>query len=238
MQRCTVTLREVRLESGGQISGVLECPAGLRPAPGQYILAHAPGRDETLPTTLFAARMARTIAADLNTIELDLAPPLPETWTVGTRLVARGPIGRGFNLPSAARRVGLVALAGGPQRLLPLADLALQEGAEVALYTRIIPAGLPPEVEVLPLDNLADALGWVDYLAFDLAPASLAGLKKRFGMAPHTVMPVPAQVLVAVAMPCGGVGECGLCAVDLHHHGWKMACKDGPVFDLHDLEEG
>jgi len=40
-----------------------------------------------------------------------------------------------------------------------------------------------------------------------------------------------------VPMPCGGLGDCGLCAVDLKR-GWKLACKDGPVFDLNELEGG
>ena len=43
-----------------------------------------------------------------------------------------------------------------------------------------------------------------------------------------------AQVLVLVPMPCGGMGECGVCAVKIQR-GWKLACKDGPVFDLEDL---
>jgi dihydroorotate dehydrogenase electron transfer subunit len=238
MQRCEVILKEVRLESGGQVSGQIYCPAGLRPGPGQYLLAHAPGREEALPTPVFAARyLPAAPAGEGQPGELELAPPLPSGWTAGMRLVVRGPLGRGFSLPASARRVGLVELGQLPHRLLPLAGQALAQGAEVALYTRSVPGRLPPEVEVLPLEGLSEALTWADYLAFDLAPSGLAGLKKRFGLAPHTIMPVPAQVLVTVPMPCGGLGDCGLCAVDLKR-GWKLACKDGPVFDLNELEEG
>jgi NAD(P)H-flavin reductase len=35
-------------------------------------------------------------------------------------------------------------------------------------------------------------------------------------------------------MPCGGVADCGACAVETRL-GWKLACEDGPVFDLIDL---
>jgi NAD(P)H-flavin reductase len=246
MLRCEVTLVEVRLEKGGT-GGRMECPPGLRPAPGQYLLAHAVGHDEALPATLFAARTASlSLSGDVAAGALELAPPLPPGWTAGTRLSVRGPLGRGFSLPVSARQVALVGLDVPPYRLLPLADLALAQGAAVALYTqsvRSVPDGLPPEVEVLPLEALHDVVGWADYVAFDLAPGAISGIKQRFGLMPHTPLPMAAQVLVRVPMPCGGIAECGLCAVQTNarsgtRRGWKLACKEGPVFDLNDLEEG
>jgi hypothetical protein len=241
MLRCEVTLTEVRLESGGWVSGRIECPPGLRPAPGQYLLAHPAGRtDDPLPTVLFGARaypLARN--GEITPGELELAPSLPAHWSAGMRLAVRGPLGRGFMVPSNARRVALVSLGPFAQRLLALAEQALVQGAGVALYvrsTRSLPGGLPPEVEVQPLEALGDALSWADYMAFDMQPGGLPGVKKRFGLAPHTPLPVPAQVLVQVPMPCGGLGECGLCAVD-QRRSWQMACKDGPVFDWKDLED-
>lgn len=252
MQRCETTLFEVRLDHNGGISGRIQCPPTLYPAPGQYLLAHAIGQDETLATPLFAARALRKSGGEETqpaqssfannkahpggrTVEdLELAPTLPPSWSVGTRLAVRGPLGQGFSLPKSARRVALVALGAFAHRLLPVAEQAMAQGAAVALYTRHVPGQLSPEVEVLPLDNLGEVLNWADYLAFDLSPAALPGLKKRFGLAPHTPMPVTAQVLVQVPMPCGGIGECGLCAVDVRR-GHKLACKDGPVFDFNEI---
>jgi dihydroorotate dehydrogenase electron transfer subunit len=248
MQRYETTLLEVRLENGGWISGRIQCPPGLYPGPGQYLLAHAIGQDETLATPIFAARALLKLAGEETqpvqssfagnkthaAADLELAPALPASWTVGTRLAVRGPSGQGFSLPKVARRVALVALGAFAHRLLPLAEQALAQGAAVALYTRHVPGQLSPEVEVLPPDSLGEALNWTDYLAFDLSPTALPGLKKRFGLAPHTPMPVPAQVLVQVPMPCGGIGECGLCAVD-QRRGYKLACKDGPVFDFNEI---
>jgi dihydroorotate dehydrogenase electron transfer subunit len=253
MQRYETTLLEVRLENGGWVSGRIQCPPGLYPGPGQYVLAHAIGQDETLATPLFAARALLKLAGEepqpaqssfaaskthpggRAAEDLELAPALPASWSAGTRLVVRGPLGQGFSLPKSARRVALVALGAFAHRLLPLAEQALAQKSAVALYTRYVPAQLSPEVEVLPLDSLSEALNWTDYLAFDLSPTALSGLKKRFGLAPHTPMPVPAQVLVQVPMPCGGVGECGLCAV-AQRRGYKLACKDGPVFDFNELD--
>lgn len=246
MLRCEVTLVEVRLESGGT-GGRMECPPGLRPSAGQYLLAHAIGQDEALPTALFAARtLSLNVSGDVATGELELAPPLPPGWTAGTRLAVRGPLGRGFNLPLSARNVALAGLGVPPYHLLPLADLALAQGAAVALYAqnaRSVPDGLPPEVEVLPLESLSEAVGWADYMAFDLTPGALSGLKKRLGLMPYTPLPVTAQVLVRVPMPCGGIAECGLCAVQTNSRSgarrtWKLACKEGPVFDFNELEEG
>ncbi len=249
MLRCEVTLVEVRLENGG-MGGRIECPPGLRPDPGQYLLAHAVGQDEALPAALFAARtLSLSLSGDVAAGELELAPPLPPGWTAGVRLAVRGPLGRGFRLPASARKVALIGLGVPPYRLLPLADLALSQGAAVALYAhsahtaRGVPGGLPPEVEVLPLEALPDALSWADFMAFDLAPGAFSGIKKRFGLMPHTPLPVTAQVLVRVPMPCGGIAECGLCAVETSsrsgsRHGWKLACKEGPVFDFNELEEG
>jgi hypothetical protein len=246
MLRCEVTLVEVRLESGG-MGGRMECPPGLRPDAGQYLLAHAVGQDEALPAALFAARtLSLSLSGDVAAGQLELAPPLPPGWTAGTRLAVRGPLGRGFSLPLSARQVALVGLGVPPYRLLPLADLALAQGAAVALYAqsaRSVPDGLPPEVEVLPLENLPEVIGWADYIAFDLVPEALSGMKKRFGLMPHTLLPVAAQVLVRVPMPCGGIADCGLCAVQTSsrsgaRRGWKLACKEGPVFDFNELEEG
>jgi NAD(P)H-flavin reductase len=243
MLRCEVTLVEVRLESGG-MGGRIECPPGLRPEPGQYLLAHAVGQDEAWPTALFAARtLSLSQSGDVAAGELELAPPLPPGWIAGARLAVRGPLGRGFRLPVTARQVALVGLGVPPYRLLPLADLALAQGAAVALYARSVPDGLPPEVEVLPLEVLPEVFGWADYAAFDLTPGAFSGIKKRLGLMPHTPLPVTAQVLVRVPMPCGGIAECGLCAVETasrsgSRHGWKLACKEGPVFDFNELEEG
>ena len=244
MLRCEVTLVEVRLESGG-MGGRMECPPGLRPDPGQYLLAHAVEQNEALPAALFAARtLSLSLSGDVAAGQLELAPPLPSGWTAGTRLAVRGPLGRGFSLPHAARQVALVGLGVPAYRLLPMADLALAQGAAVALYAqsaRSLPDGLPPEVEVLALESLPEVIGWADYIAFDLAPGAFSGIKKRLGLMPHTPLPVAAQVLVRVPMPCGGIAECGLCAVETtsrsgSRRGWKLACKEGPVFDFNELE--
>jgi Leu/Phe-tRNA-protein transferase len=47
--------------------------------------------------------------------------------------------------------------------------------------------------------------------------------------------PCPGQALIHTAMPCAGIAECGACAVRTRKS-WRLACKDGPVFDISELE--
>jgi hypothetical protein len=147
----------------------------------------------------------------------------------------RGPLGSGFHLPVSARRVALSAFDAPPQRLLPVAWQALAQHAAVAVYTRSNPPGLPPEVEVLPLDLLPEATGWADFLALDMPVSDLPDLRTRLGLTPFARPPALVQVLVMASMPCTGLGECGVCAVHTRN-GWKMACSDGPVFDFQQID--
>src|SRR5512134_1329567 len=94
------------------------CPPGLIPSPGQYLLA-GDGSDSPVPVPLF-----HTDSAPRGFIA---AAPVPETWRPGIDLRLRGPLGRGFTLPAAARRVGLVAIDDTPARLNGLIPLALKQ---------------------------------------------------------------------------------------------------------------
>jgi hypothetical protein len=162
------------------------------------------------------------------------APPLPSAWAPGTRLTLYGPLGRGFDMPAMARRFALAALGESMARLLPLVLSALERGAAVALYTENPLPLLPPAVEAHPLKALPEALAWADYLALDLPLASVPSLRQRLGLKETDAIPRPAQALVRTEMPCGGLGECGACAITTRR-AWKLACRDGPVFDLGEL---
>jgi hypothetical protein len=219
-------LIEVRGEPGGT-GGLLACPLSIQPKPGQYMLASSALQTEPLPVPLFPASMPGA--------ELSLAPPIPDSWLPGARLSLRGPLGRGFDLPRGVEKLALAAFRTPPALLFPLARLALDRGAAVAFYSDQPPAGLPLEVEILPLDMLADALAWADAIAAALHIAALAPFRRACGLAVHQRFRPHAQALLLAPMPCGGAAECGLCAVPTAH-AIKLACKDGPVFDLNLLE--
>lgn len=151
------------------------------------------------------------------------------------RLTLRGPLGKGFSMPAATRRLALAGLDDSAHRLLTLAQQALARHAAVAIYAPSAIRGLPEEVEVLPLDLLPEAASWADFLALDARITSLGGLRARLGLNAHQHPGCTTQVLVVADMPCAGLAECGVCAVATRS-GWALACEDGPVFDFGQLE--
>jgi hypothetical protein len=219
-------VRETSLEPGGP-SGLLACPLALQPAPGQYLLAASRSPAEVLPVPLFPASLPGK--------ELALASPLPPSWTAGMELVVRGPLGKGFNLPHTARRLALAALDCTPALLRPLAFLALAQGAAVTIHCDQAATGLPSEVEILPLDQLAETVRWADFLGAAFLLAGLERFRRAAGLKIHQRLQIPAQALLLTSLPCANLAGCGLCAVPTPH-GWKLACADGPVFDLNSLE--
>jgi len=150
------------------------------------------------------------------------------------RLQVRGPLGNGFRLPAGAHKVALAAIGCGPERLLPLAELALAHDAAVVLYAASIPENLPADVEIMPLELLGEVVDWADYLALDLAENQRDQWMPALGLGDGQRLPFFGQALVRTPIVCGGTGECGVCAVKTHS-GWTLACKDGPVYDLESL---
>lgn len=203
----------------------LSCPQGLAPGPGQYLLA-SDGSDSVLPAPLFY-----TESAPQGFVAV--APPTAG-WSPGLVLNLRGPQGHGFRLPPAARKVGLVAFDDSPAHLKGLIRPALNQAAAVVLLSSSAPDSLPDDVEMQPLSALHDILKWADYLALDIARGSLQSLKEELGELNRFATRISAQVLIRAPVPCGGIADCGVCAVSLKSE-WKLGCKDGPVFEWEEL---
>ncbi len=160
------------------------------------------------------------------------ASPLPPVdWTPGTQLDIIGPLGHGFTLPRNILRLGLVGMGKTIARLFPLIQQAAQTHTSTALFTDLPASMLPATLEIHPLDALKEELGWPDFLVLDLSLENLAGLRAILGLAPGHSLACPAQVLITSPFPCAGLAQCGACAVP-SRRGWKLACEDGPVFDL------
>jgi hypothetical protein len=221
---------EIQYDSSGCNSARIACPAGAIPQPGQYLLAHVAGeRDAPLGVPLFLV--------EAYPDGFLAAPPLPPYWAPGTTLALWGVLGQGFRLPAHLQRLACAALDGGVGRLLPLALAALARGVSVALFTDAPLPRLPDAMEVQPLQALAEALTWPDFLALDLALERLPHLREVLGWTGAAPLPCPAQALVRAPMPCAGLAACGACAVPPRRgRAWKLACQDGPVFDLDELQ--
>ena len=218
------TLMEVSLEDEQRLAR-LNCPPNMIPSAGQYLLA---SHDSVSP---LAIPLFYTDSAAQGFIA---APPVPASWNPGQRMALRGPFGHGFEIPAVARKIALIAYDDSHLRLRGLIQAALRQGAAVVLVGNLAVENLPDAVEMQPLSLLPEIMAWADYAAFDVARENLSGLKEMLGGQKQISVWSEVQVLIRTPMPCGGVAECGVCAVSLRS-GWKMACKDGPVFEYNDL---
>jgi hypothetical protein len=218
---------EVRLGSGGKIELSISCPASLIPSAGQFVLGlDASDLDEVIRTPLFRIEKSQR--------EFWASPLYPVKWGPGTNLNLIGPVGHGFNLPHNIERLGMITLGNTIARLLPLVNQSTATQTNMTLFTDLKTPMLPTAVEVYPLALLKDTLDWPDYLVLDMPAELLPGLRGLLGLQDTDWLPCPAQVLVTTPMPCSGMAKCGACAVR-GRRGWKLACEDGPVFDLNML---
>lgn len=222
-------------------------------SPGQFFLARCEGcylRRPIFPQPLPNGQLSLLLrpAPDPGLAWLSARQP-------GDTLDLIGPLGNGFALPPTARNLLLISDS---QRLSPLLGLmhhALASGAAVTLLlggrtaAAIYPAThLPAAVELhaATADGslgrrgtlealLPDFLGWADAVAAVGSPGLYRALQRhtrqvRFGASSDFLFGLAAPAL----LPCG-VGACFGCAMPTAT-GPRLACTDGPVFDLMALE--
>jgi NAD(P)H-flavin reductase len=216
------TITELLLSHGLPTARVA-CAPGLVPSAGQYTRAHEEGSPAPLADVLFVLRP--------DAEGFVCAPPIPKEWRPGSRLSMRGPLGNGFALPPAAKRVALIVAANAPARLLALISPAFRGGASITLVCDDPPDDVPLQVEVQPWRTVADVCRWSDYAAFDVEREDLPEMLKRLGNDGRRFLGGEGQALVRTPMPCGAMADCGVCTVRTRR-GPKLACKDGPVFNL------
>ena len=202
----------------------ISCDAALVPLPGQYLLV-SDGSDLVLPVPVFHTD---------SSPDGFIGAPAPKIWLPGTELFLRGPLGRGFTLPSSMTKVCLVAFDDTFARLRGLIRPALIRSPAIAVVSYLSVDNLPDEIELHPITSLEEVLAWADYIAFDIARENLGGFLERLGRMNQTSTWKAAEIFVRTPLLCGGIADCGVCAVPIKS-GWRLACNDGPVFGLKDL---
>ena len=224
MRQYKIRLDGITLSPSGLEVAYLAYTDGLTLRPGQPVLAYKPGDWQPLRKVLFPIQIASAgfIA--------DVAPEA--TWRNGDTLVTYGPLGKGFTPSASAKKWLLASFHSSPDKVLALIQPGLEGGAALALFANRLPTNLPPQVEWV--ESLEEALAWADYLALDLPLNMLSSLGDRLGLSPGDRFPYTAQVLINQALPCG-IGTCHACAIK-SRQGWALACKEGPVFELNQLE--
>lgn len=210
----------------GEPSAVIVCPPQAVPIAGQYILAV--DKQSILSTPLFPV-------GDWNQGFL-ASPPLPDSWRPGTKLTLHGPLGHGFRLPADVQRLALIALGDTNARLLPLAISYLHNNVSVTLFSDAPVPNLPHSVEAYPLNDLPESVSWADCMAFDVPMGSLERLAGLVDSFPELAAS-RSQILIQASMPCGSLGDCGVCAVKVGRS-WKLTCRDGPVFRFEAIIKG
>ena len=236
MQIDTGKISLIQIEPDGTRAGQLDCDPRLIPRPGGYLVAHNPNEpDAVLGCSLFPVGLSGNMDAASSRDSVSLGP-IPRTWHPGTTLQLRGPLGHGFSLPAAVHNLALIALGDTIGRLLPLIPLALENNTDIAIFSDLPLPSLPPIIEIRSLKAIPEAIAWADFLAVDLPLENIPILRKLLHLDPHDYLSCPAQVLVSTPMPCVGIAECGVCALPKRKKGFALACKDGPVFNLNQIQ--
>jgi hypothetical protein len=206
-----------------RIAGEFSAPGAPGHAPGQFYL----GQARAAPS----GYLRQPIFPEGDGWIFDL-PPAWALLRPGDEIDLIGPCGRGWPTPEGTN-VLLLAGPSGARRVLPLARLAVAQGAAaVLLCERPQPLGdLPAEVEVrFGLAGLPEALRWATSLYADAPDETLVQVRRTLRGGGWLGGSAAAYVFRLPITPCG-VGACGACAAPARR-GWKLACLDGPWFEL------
>jgi dihydroorotate dehydrogenase electron transfer subunit len=222
--------------------------------PGQFVMV-LPGLtlDPFLPRPLWIHRMRDTERGEEMALLVEVAgrgTSLIAAAVPGQHLRITGPLGRPVPLVRGARQLLLLGEGTATAPLVWLSDEESQRGRGVALILvpgadhSTYPLGLlRPEIEVVvaggdageaapPLTALLPEYAvWADQIL-------ASGPQRLYADLRETLRPLPfrrpCHVLLAPPMPCG-TGVCGGCPVTTRRRGMRLACRDGPVFELRDL---
>ncbi len=177
----------------------------------------------------------------------------------GVTLDVLGPLGNGFSLPQATSRQQAIAiLIAGGIGVAPLVYLG-DELAKKKIKTIILIGArtkklilcekdfkkLGGEVHIATDDGSHGCKGFVSQLLQNILGAKGKGREaKVYACGPNSMLgciasickekKIDCEVSLEEVMACG-IGACLGCAVKSKGGGYKLACKDGPVFNSKDL---
>ncbi len=168
----------------------------------------------------------------------------------GEKLDLIGPLGKGFSIEPASKKLLLVAGGIGIAPLVLLAKNAASEGRSVklllgartkdGLYPRkYLPGGIETIIATEDdsdgekgrvTDILARYIDWADQI---YACGPLGMYKAIAEQKQQWLNNKPVQVSLEVRMGCG-IGACFSCSIKTKN-GMKQVCRDGPVFNLDEV---
>ena len=216
--------------------------------PGQMILVRVgAGFDPYLraaffPISLTGSSDSCLLLVDGRDVPAERLNNIPE----GGALDVIAPVGNGFTIETGTQRLLLVCEGSHAAPLIALAREATQKQIAVTLLIEAASAAsafspisslLPIDVEYQVVPGLAAALPtllrWPDQICAAGDMALYALLKAQMAIAGLIAPARFAQVVIAPPMACG-FGACLACAAETPR-GMRLACVDGPVFDLAEI---
>jgi len=237
----------------------LEAPEIVAEArPGQFVMVSC-GGGTVVPRPLSIHRV------DGNTLSLLFSVVGKGTDWLSRRkkgevLNIFGPLGNGFYINPDAMNVLLVAGGIGIAPLCFFIDEVLKNGSKITLINgaqtadcllpistsqELFNEGLKP-ASINVVNATEDGSEGYKGMATDLIPAYLEGIDQIFACGPvemyRTMAQIPelkdrsVQISLEIMMGCG-VGVCYGCSIRTKR-GLKQVCKDGPVFEMGEIEWG
>ncbi len=179
-----------------------------------------------------------------NESEISSAP-------TGLEWAIRGPLGTPVTVDPSARHVAFISNGGGIAALIAVLRETAERGASVTLMAgaenawQLYPSRLLPEgVREMTAtdDGSAGARAPVTHLLPQvqadadvlIASGPVSLLQNLARMRSDGLLTIPTTVMLLPRMECG-TGECGNCAVQTRN-GPRLACMEGPAFDLDEVD--
>lgn len=235
----------------------LEAPEiALAAEPGQFVMVRC-GGDTVLPRPFSVHRVSEDsvslLFAAVGTGTRRLA-----ALRRGDTVAIFGPLGRGFTVPDNVRNLLLVAGGLGIAPLVFLAETAACDDRKVTIIQgarsgrNLMPVSFaqsshekgiePGAVHVVNVTE--DGTEGLQGLATDFVAAYAEEAQGVYACGPRPMYRslaeacgptgLPVQVSLEIVMGCG-TGVCYGCTIRTAH-GLKQVCRDGPVFDLKDVD--
>ncbi len=179
-------------------------------------------------------------------------------WSQGEPVDMVGPLGRGYTLPAQLRTVVMIAGGLGIASLFGLAEAVLRRERRREVWVYI---GGESKRDILMKSELEDMGARVEVTTEDGSMGKMGLVTHRFeaeglrltkngNTAVYACGPVEmlarvatitqrvslrCQVSLETRMACG-MGSCLGCAVRTRDRGYQMVCKEGPVFDVTEID--
>jgi dihydroorotate dehydrogenase electron transfer subunit len=221
--------------------------------PGQFVNVRVSGKDRTDPLLRIplGIHFIREKSIGLLFKKVGAGTRILSGKEPGQRISLLAPLGKGFdrkNILSGDRKKAFIVAGGhGIAPLYSLAESFVSDGKEIVFFTGVNTASqlmctdelrsLGVNVRIASIDGSVGEKGTVVDLLEESIPGADNGAE-IFACGPKGMLRavarfcagrgLPAQVSMDEYMACG-IGACLGCAVRTKN-GYKLACKDGPVF--------